>query len=98
MSDYNRVCVCVCDCQDDKHRVTSVKSCDLEEAFLTDNKAEVTVIKGNRHYYISFEGSHTHNKHIQSFGNQSETISRHCICMIPPTGFAFTRIKSLYAN
>ncbi|KAF5897192.1 poly [ADP-ribose] polymerase 12-like, partial [Clarias magur] len=40
---------------DDKHRVTSVKSCDLEEMFLSDCNAEVTVIKGNRQYYISFQ-------------------------------------------
>lgn len=54
--------VCVCDCQDDKHRVTSVKSCDLEEMFLSDCNAEVTVIKGNRQYYISFQGNHTLKK------------------------------------
>ncbi|XP_060745746.1 protein mono-ADP-ribosyltransferase PARP12b [Tachysurus vachellii] len=46
---------------DDKHRVTSVKSCDLEEMFLTDNKAKVTVLKGNRHYYVSFEDMYQRN-------------------------------------
>ncbi|MCI4388820.1 hypothetical protein PGIGA_G00090350 [Pangasianodon gigas] len=46
---------------DDKHRVTSVKSCDLEEAFLKDSKAEVPVIKGNRHYYVSFQDMYQRN-------------------------------------
>ncbi|KAF7693886.1 protein mono-ADP-ribosyltransferase PARP12b isoform X2 [Silurus meridionalis] len=46
---------------DDKHRVTSVKSCDLEEVFLTDSNAEVTVIKGNRHYYVSFQDMYQRN-------------------------------------
>ncbi|KAG7320462.1 hypothetical protein KOW79_016315 [Hemibagrus wyckioides] len=46
---------------DDKHRVTSVKSCDLEEAFLRDSKAKITVKKGNRQYYISFEDMYQRN-------------------------------------
>ncbi|KAI4880297.1 hypothetical protein NFI96_031723 [Prochilodus magdalenae] len=46
---------------DDKHRVTSVTSRDLEEAFLTDNTAEVTVIKGNRHYFVSFQDMYQRN-------------------------------------
>ncbi|XP_017349530.1 protein mono-ADP-ribosyltransferase PARP12b [Ictalurus punctatus] len=46
---------------DDKHRVTSVKSSDLEEAFLTDSNAEVTVIKGNRHYFVSFQDMYQRN-------------------------------------
>ncbi|KAL6460248.1 hypothetical protein MHYP_G00320070 [Metynnis hypsauchen] len=46
---------------DDKQRVTSVTSRDLEEAFLTDNSAEVTVIKGNRHYFVSFQDMYQRN-------------------------------------
>lgn len=41
--------------------MTSVTSRDLEKAFQEDNNAEVTVIKGNRHYYVSFQGTtHLH--------------------------------------
>ncbi|XP_007252441.3 protein mono-ADP-ribosyltransferase PARP12b [Astyanax mexicanus] len=46
---------------DDKQRVTSVTSRDLEEAFLTDNTAEVTVIKGNRQYFVSFQDMYQRN-------------------------------------
>ncbi|XP_039523876.1 protein mono-ADP-ribosyltransferase PARP12b isoform X2 [Pimephales promelas] len=46
---------------DDKQRVTSVTSRELEKAFQEDSNAEVTVIKGNRHYYVSFQGTtHLH--------------------------------------
>ena len=48
------------DCgQDDKQRVTSVSSRDLEEAYLADSLAEVTVMKGHRQYYLSFQGNDT---------------------------------------
>ncbi|RXN06098.1 poly [ADP-ribose] polymerase 12-like protein [Labeo rohita] len=46
---------------DDKQRVTSVTSRDLEKAFQEDNNAEVTVIKGNRHYYVSFQDMYQRN-------------------------------------
>ncbi len=37
--------------------MTSVTSRELEKAFQEDSNAEVTVIKGNRHYYVSFQGT-----------------------------------------
>ncbi|XP_076861306.1 protein mono-ADP-ribosyltransferase PARP12b isoform X2 [Brachyhypopomus gauderio] len=46
---------------DDKQRITSVTSRDLELAFLDDCTAEVTVIKGNRHYYVSFQDMYQRN-------------------------------------
>lgn len=46
---------------DDKQRVTSVTSRELEKAFQEDSNAEVTVIKGNRHYYVSFQDMYQRN-------------------------------------
>ncbi|XP_018603107.1 protein mono-ADP-ribosyltransferase PARP12b [Scleropages formosus] len=46
---------------DDKQRVTSVASRDLELAFLTDGSAEVTVMKGHRQYYLSFQDMYQRN-------------------------------------
>lgn len=46
---------------DDKQRVTSVTSWDLEEAFLSDSSAEVTVMKGHRQYYLSFQDMYQRN-------------------------------------
>ncbi|XP_066525570.1 protein mono-ADP-ribosyltransferase PARP12b [Hoplias malabaricus] len=46
---------------DDKQRVTSVTSRDLEEAFLTGNTPEVTVIKAKRHYLVSFQDMYQRN-------------------------------------
>lgn len=37
--------------------MTSVTSRELEKVFQEDSNAEVTVIKGNRHYYVSFQGT-----------------------------------------
>ncbi|XP_067110692.1 protein mono-ADP-ribosyltransferase PARP12b isoform X1 [Osmerus mordax] len=46
---------------DDKQRVTSVSSRDLEEAYLADSSAEVTVMKGHRQYYLSFQDMYQRN-------------------------------------
>lgn len=46
---------------DDKQRVTSVTSRELEEAYLTDASAEVTVMKGHRQYYLSFQDMYQRN-------------------------------------
>ncbi|XP_051746039.1 protein mono-ADP-ribosyltransferase PARP12b isoform X1 [Ctenopharyngodon idella] len=46
---------------DDKERVTSVTSRELEKAFQENSNAEVTVIKGNRHYYVSFQDMYQRN-------------------------------------
>ncbi|XP_035282849.1 protein mono-ADP-ribosyltransferase PARP12-like [Anguilla anguilla] len=46
---------------DDKQRVTSVSSRELEAAFLTDSNAEVTVMKGHRQYFLSFQDMYQRN-------------------------------------
>ncbi|KAI7791995.1 protein mono-ADP-ribosyltransferase PARP12b isoform X1 [Triplophysa rosa] len=46
---------------DDKQRVTSVTSRELEKAYVEDSTAEVTVIKGNRHYFVSFQDMYQRN-------------------------------------
>ncbi|KAG9334945.1 hypothetical protein JZ751_006267 [Albula glossodonta] len=46
---------------DDKQRVTSVTSRELEAAFLTDSSAEVTVMKGHRQYFLSFQDMYQRN-------------------------------------
>ncbi|KAA0720627.1 Tetratricopeptide repeat protein 41 [Triplophysa tibetana] len=46
---------------DDKQRVTSVTSRELEKAYVEDSTAEVTVIKGNRHYFVSFPDMYQRN-------------------------------------
>lgn len=42
--------------QDDKQRTTSLSSRELEEAYLADRSAEVTIMKGHRSYSLSFQG------------------------------------------
>ncbi|TRY64670.1 hypothetical protein DNTS_028700 [Danionella cerebrum] len=46
---------------DDKNRVTSVTSTELERAFQMNSTSEVTVSKGKRHYYISFRDMYQRN-------------------------------------
>ncbi|KAG5261470.1 hypothetical protein AALO_G00284590 [Alosa alosa] len=46
---------------DDKGRVTSLSSRELEEAYLRDDNAEITVTKGHRVYYISFHDMYQRN-------------------------------------
>ena len=43
--------------QDEKQRSTSVTSKTLEETFLSDRRAEVKVVKGQRQYVLSFKGT-----------------------------------------
>ncbi|KAJ8006463.1 hypothetical protein DPEC_G00107520 [Dallia pectoralis] len=46
---------------DDKQRTTSLSSRELEEAYLANCSAEVTVMKGHRHYYLSFQDMYQRN-------------------------------------
>ncbi|XP_034381965.1 protein mono-ADP-ribosyltransferase PARP12b isoform X2 [Cyclopterus lumpus] len=46
---------------DEKQRTTSVTSQTLEEAFLSGRTAEVKVVKGQRHYVISFQDMYQRN-------------------------------------
>ncbi|KAF7645759.1 hypothetical protein LDENG_00198990 [Lucifuga dentata] len=46
---------------DDKQRTTSMTSHNLEEAYMKDSTAEVTVAKGHRLYYISFQDMYQRN-------------------------------------
>lgn len=47
--------------QDDKRHMTSVTSRDLEEAYMADQSAEMTVVKGHRQYYVSFQDMYQRN-------------------------------------
>ncbi|XP_012696458.2 protein mono-ADP-ribosyltransferase PARP12b [Clupea harengus] len=46
---------------DEKGRVTSLSSRELEEAYLRDDTAEIAVTKGHRLYYISFHDMYQRN-------------------------------------
>ncbi|XP_055761613.1 protein mono-ADP-ribosyltransferase PARP12b [Salvelinus fontinalis] len=46
---------------DDKQRTTSLSSRELEEAYLADRSAEVTIMKGHRNYYLSFQDMYQRN-------------------------------------
>ncbi|KAL0962683.1 hypothetical protein UPYG_G00343940 [Umbra pygmaea] len=46
---------------DDKKRTTSLSSRNLEEAYLANRSAEVTVMKGHRNYYLSFQDMYQRN-------------------------------------
>uniref|UniRef100_A0AAZ3PZE8 Poly (ADP-ribose) polymerase family, member 12b n=1 Tax=Oncorhynchus tshawytscha TaxID=74940 RepID=A0AAZ3PZE8_ONCTS len=46
---------------DDKQRMTSLSSRELEEAYLADGSAEVTIMKGHRNYYLRFQDMYQRN-------------------------------------
>ncbi|XP_056133324.1 protein mono-ADP-ribosyltransferase PARP12b isoform X2 [Lampris incognitus] len=46
---------------DDKQRTTSVTSRNLEEVYMTNKSAEIKIVKGHRHYYLSFQDMYQRN-------------------------------------
>lgn len=61
--------------QDEKQRTTSVTSRMLEDLFLSDRTSEVKVVKGQRHYVISFKG--TTSCHLLTEGELSQCFTSH---------------------